>query len=394
MIKTNQLRRLYEAARRDRNEDRFFNDFEEALSSKAIRPADLSIRALFEHFVPDGRELVDSYNPRHGGGDGTDLMETANVVASSAFAKITGQITYTAVMEAYTQEAFVFTPLVRTITTQFNGEKIPGISGIGDEALTVDEGMPYPQAGVSQTYIETPVTTKRGLIVSVTKEALFFDRTGVLTDRCNRVGEALGLNKEKRVIDCVIDENVTTHRYNWRGVIIATYNDNTGTHTWDNLAASNDLVDWTDIDTAEQLFATMLDPETGEPILITPRHLVVPRQRLYAARRIINATEIMMNVGGYATSGNLSATKAANPVQNYQIVTSNQLAARQATDTTWYLGDIQKAFAYMENWPMTVVQAPANSEVEFTTDVVMRYKASERGAMATLEPRAMVKCTA
>jgi hypothetical protein len=45
----------------------------------------------------------------------------------------------------------------------------------------------------------------------------------------------------------------------------------------------------------------------------------------------------------------------------------------------------------MENWPLSVVQAPANSEVEFTQDVVLRWKASERGAAATLEPRYMQK---
>jgi hypothetical protein len=48
----------------------------------------------------------------------------------------------------------------------------------------------------------------------------------------------------------------------------------------------------------------------------------------------------------------------------------------------------------MENWPMTVTPAPSNSEIEFTQDIVARWKASERGAAATLEPRAMHKSTA
>jgi hypothetical protein len=47
----------------------------------------------------------------------------------------------------------------------------------------------------------------------------------------------------------------------------------------------------------------------------------------------------------------------------------------------------------MENWPLAVVQAPANSEVEFTHDIVLRWKASERGAAATLEPRYMARST-
>ena len=176
--------------------------------------------------------------------------------------------------------------------------------------------------------------------------------------------------------------------------MIQTYGDNSGTHNWDNLAATNGLVDWTDVDAAEQLLAAITDPETGEPIILTPRHIVVTRQLLYTARRVVNATEITVTTPGYATSGNPTDTKVANPVQNYAIVSSQLLAARMATDTSWFLGDLTRAFAYMENWPLTVVQAPANSEAEFNLDVVMRFKASERGAAATLEPRAMVKCTA
>jgi hypothetical protein len=41
----------------------------------------------------------------------------------------------------------------------------------------------------------------------------------------------------------------------------------------------------------------------------------------------------------------------------------------------------------MENWPITVVQAPVNSEAEFTHDVPFRWKASERGTAAVLDPR-------
>ena len=59
----------------------------------------------------------------------------------------------------------------------------------------------------------------------------------------------------------------------------------------------------------------------------------------------------------------------------------------------WFIGDFRKAFAYMENWPITVTQAPLGSEAEFSNDVVLRFKASERGAAAVLNPRYVVKCT-
>ena len=45
----------------------------------------------------------------------------------------------------------------------------------------------------------------------------------------------------------------------------------------------------------------------------------------------------------------------------------------------WFYGDIGEAFGYMENWPIQVIQAPANNEAEFMQDIVLRWKASKRG---------------
>ena len=383
-----QLRRLYEAAQRDRQPGKFFEDLREGLESKALRPSDFSIRQLFENFVEDGRELVDSWNPRQGGG--VSMLEASNMVDTSAFSNITGQIVYSAIMEKYMAEEFVFTKLFPTQPTQFNGEKIAGIGQLGDQAEAIAEGRPYPTAGVNEDWIETPATTKRGLIVPVTKEAVFFDRTGVILERCGDVGNWLGVNKEKRAIDCAVDENVTTHRYKWRGTVYASYQT---TSPWDNTTASNAMVDWTDIDAAEQTLAAITDPNTGEPILLTAKHITVNRELLNTARRIVNATELRTAPAGYPTNAIINETTWPNPVVGYSIVSSLLLASRMATDTTWFLGDWTKYAKYMENWPITVVQAPNNSEAEFTQDIVFRYKASERGQFAVVEPRAVTKCT-
>jgi hypothetical protein len=389
MIKTTQLRRLYEAAQRDARPQRFFDDLGSALQSRQLQLADFSLRALFEQFIPDGRELVDSWNPRHGGeGHSLQRLEESGAVTTGTFSRITGQIVYSAILDAFQAESFVFTPLVRTIPTQFNGEKIAGIARLGDEAETVAEGRPYPHAGVAEDFLETPATTKRGMIVGLTREAVFFDRTNLLVQRTAEVGNWLGVNKEKRIIDCVIDENTQAHRYRWKGTTYATYQ---GAAPWINTTATNPLVDWQSLDKAEQTMAGLVDPYTGEPILTDPRHLVVPRGLLYTARRIIGATEIRVQTPGFATTGNPTETVASNPVNGYQVVSSNLLTSRLANKGTWFIGDVTKAFAYMENWPLSVVQAPANSEVEFTHDIVLRWKASERGAAATLEPRYMAR---
>jgi hypothetical protein len=111
---------------------------------------------------------------------------------------------------------------------------------------------------------------------------------------------------------------------------------------------------------------------------------------------VFNAAEIT-----YAAAGAETATTAANPLGNYRVVES-RLAYRRiiasgeaAADAKkwWFIGDFRKAFAYMENWPITVTQSPLNSEAEFNQDIVLRFKASERGAAAVINPRYVVKST-
>ncbi|RIK82849.1 MAG: hypothetical protein DCC67_06570 [Planctomycetota bacterium] len=360
----------------------------EALKKRELAPEDFSLRDLAEALTPAGRQWVASLDPRRGG---VSVMESTEGVDVTAFLNVAGQVIYAKILDAYTQEAFVASRLVQTIPTRLDGEKIPGVTRVADEIDVVEPGMPFPHLGFGETYIETPGTAKRGFIVPVTKEAIFFDRTHLVLSRAAEVGEILGLNKEKRLLDLVIG---VTNNYKQNGVTYNTYNA-TGT-PWKNVLAANELVDWTDVDAAEQLFAEMLDPSTGEPVLVRGTTVLVMPAYRHAAHRVFNAAEITYAGGGAAT-----ATTAANPLGNYRVLES-RLAYRRivasgvaAADAKkwWFIGDFRKAFAYMENWPITVTQAPLGSEAEFASDVVLRFKASERGAAAVINPRYVVKCT-
>jgi hypothetical protein len=361
----------------------------EALGAGDLHAEDFSIRDLAEALVPDGREWVRLLDPRAGGG--VSVLEAVDGVDVTAFLNVTGQVIYAKILEGYSQEAFVASKLVQTVPTRLDGEKIPGVSRVADEIDEVGPGMPYPHLGFSEDYIETPSTAKRGFIVPVTKEAIFFDRTHLVLSRAAEVGEALGLNKEKRILDCVLG---VTNNYKANGAEYNTYYASGG--PWKNVLASNELVDWTDVDAAEQLFADILDPHTGEPVLVRGTTVLVMPAYRHAAHRVFNAAEVT-----YAASGAPSTTTYANPLGNYRVHES-RLAYRRvvasgvsAADAKkwWFVGDFRKAFAYMENWPITVTQAPLGSEAEFTNDIVLRFKASERGAAAVLNPRYVVKCT-
>ncbi len=368
--------------------DRTVQHLSESIREGHLRPEDFSIRDLAEVLVPDGRQWVRMLDPRSG--DNVSVMEAGEGVDVSAFFNVAGQVIYSKILDSYTQEAFVVSKLVQTIPTRMDGEKIPGITRVGDSVDEVGPGMPYPHLGFGEDYIETPSTSKRGFIVPVTKEAIFFDRTHLILSRASEVGEVLGLNKEKRLLDTAIG---ITNTYSFNGLTSNTYLTSGG---WINELSANELVDWVNVDSAEQLFAEMSDPHTGEPVLVHGTTVLVMPAYRHAAHRVFNAAELT-----YTSAGSETATTVANPLGNYRVEES-RLAYRRivasgeaAADAKkwWFVGDFSKAFAYMENWPITVTQAPLGSEAEFNNDIVLRFKASERGAAAVLNPRFMVKST-
>ena len=360
----------------------------EALREGHLAPEDFSIRDLAEGLIPDGHSWVRSLDPRSTGS--VHLLEAGDGVDVTAFLNVAGQVVHSKILEAYQQEAFVVSKLVDTIPTRLDGEKIPGAARVEDNIGEVHPGTPYPHLGFGEDYIETPSTTKHGFIVPVTKEAIFFDRTHLILSRAAEVGEILGLNKEKRLLDLLIG---VTNNYNANGVAYDTYQ---ASSPWANELGSNELVDWTNVDAAEQLFADMLDPNTNEPILVNPTTVLVSPAYRHAAHRVFKAAEITFTDGGSST-----ATSADNPLADYRVEVSRLMYRRilnsgeAAADAKkwWFVGDIKRAFAYMENWPITVTQSPVGSEADFNSDIVVRFKASERGAAAVLNPRYVVKNT-
>jgi hypothetical protein len=338
-----------------------------------------SVRHLFENFVEDGREAVNYLRPASMGGF-VNLQESAGVVDTSNFANIMGQITYTATLNGYNMPGLIGDQLVETIQTDFSGERIPGVGRLGDDVEVVREGEPYPNATFGEEYVDTPETIKRGVIVNVTREAVFFDRTGLILSEAGRTGARVAVNREKRILDVVLGI-ATVYRRNG-GAAQATYAaDNT---------RSNPLVDWTSLDAALQEFNEMVDPVTGEPIVMAPNTMIVPKALENAAKRIMNATMVR----AATNSGNNQTYTNGNQIDSpYNVVSSPYVQARSGSASTWWLGDFKNGFVYMQNWPLSVLQEGANTEVGFTRDVIARYRVTERGAAAVRERLCAVRNT-
>lgn len=396
MIQTRELRRKAELD----GVEATARHFSEAVEAGHLVPGDFSLRGLFEALVTNaegvmvGRDVLDECcDPR---GPQKTLAESAAVVDTSHFANVSGLLTTRQALSAYQAEDFLITGLIPTVSARRQNERLSGVSLVGNPSMVVGEGQVYPTAGLTEDYVDLPRMAKRGFIVPITKEAIFFDETAQVLRNASDLGREFGIDKENRAIDCLIDENTTAHRYRWRDATYATYQTST---PWINSKTSNSLVDWNQINALEQLFANMVDPNTGNPINVMANTLVVHPSLEATAMRILDALGVAYHAGGYVTNATVTQTNAPNPVgragsrysTKYRIVSSRFLGARLATDTHWFLCNPEKAFAYREAWPATVSQAPMDSEEEFNKDIAFRFKVSEFGAYATIDPRYTAK---
>jgi len=341
------------------------------------------------------------------------VQEAAGGVSTAAFANINKPFAYTAFLEPYSYPQNVFSQLIPSTPLPQGSTKflrMPGVTNIGREVLLVAEGDAYPVAGVSENFIETPEVAKRGAKVPVTKEAIFFDRTGQVVEQCRKVGEMMALDREYRAVNCVVDIGESNangfYRYRWGKstsglATIQTYGDNSGTHNWDNLAASNGLEDYTDLNTAWQRLMAQTDPFTGEPIYFQPKHIVVGPSLAFTLPRALNGV-VTVASGGYPTSGNPVRSEFPNPVASIvgaltPVGTNSMIFEAQNTTasaaTTWYLGDLTKAFGYLEAWAPKVDSLGAGSPDDFERDIALQFKVSEMGTYFTKEPRCVVRCT-
>lgn len=377
-----------------RGQKLFFSELRDAFESGALTPEQFSIRALFSEFIPNGHELVESFNPRNSV-NGYDVagLEAAGMVDMAAFSNINNQIYVTKVLEQWNNPELLWRDLVTVIPTTFNGERLPGISAAADEIDTVPEGDEYGRTSVNESWIDTPTIPKKGTMIDVTKEAVFHDRTGVLLLRCNTLGEAMALNWEKRVLDCVFG---ITNSYKRNGT---PYNTFLSSGAYVNVIGSNPLKDFRSIDGLMQLFEDMTDPDTGEQIVVPINTVVVPTALSMDAYRIQSAVQVRVGSGSAFTADPTDnqevQTYSQSPIKTpFKVLTSSYVKARTSSSSTWFGGDPKRAFAAMENWPMMVVPAPANNEIEFTRDVIARYKVTHKAVPTPLEPRRWGKSTA
>jgi hypothetical protein len=400
MIHAQELLRAYRA-----NPRQTLADISESLSRGregkpgGLKPEDFSLRDLAAAFIVDdhGESIGLANLERLCRGQ---LLESTGALTPSMFATITGQIVNVAFMEGYTLPEFVLSAAVPTISGTATQARLTGVSlPMKDQkVLELNPGQEYPSVGMYEEYVKTPETVKRGAILSITKEAILQDAGSQILDQARRLGELIGKQKELALTDyiigavsnCVIEKRVGDSSEQTCDLFYSSTDDSP---RYVNTQA-NAFSDWTDIDKAEELFLGITMPGTGEVPSLTQRTILIPPQLRSAVSRVLSATE--------TRSGSSNIVVAGNPVANLSVRTLtspwvySRLAASGAAEATaagtWFYGDLARAFRYYQNWGLTV-EEDRSGAVAFTHDILVRFKASEKGTPAVVEPRFWSKQT-
>lgn len=414
------LRNLYESV----GPQAFVKKIEEVVFTKRMVPTEqVSLKELAEatmgydwesRWTPGnlmlaeahGAELMWKYTAHDEGPQGRDLTEAGDAIDVSAFAHITGQLFFNRILKGWKNAVMIGEKLTQNFPTKLDGEKIPWIGHATSEGETVNPGGNYPENSFGERYVTTPATKKQGSILSLTKEAIFFDLTGQMLKGGEELGTRLGYNKEKQILRTVMGIDNT---YSLNDITANTYQTTAGAtpNTYINSQVSTPLIDWTSVQQYYTLSSQVLDPDTSNPIITKPKMILTMPARAMQARRLVAATQVRSTSPAFdgsaaANPGNVQ-TIGENPLPDqlevlvsslaYQLLTVvSGLTATQANDH-WWIGDMPESFAWMENWPFTIQQAPANNIKDFENDIMMRWKGSFRGRPAVIDPRYCFKFT-
>ena len=354
---------------------------------KKIKVEDFSILALFE-------ELVDPENKLGKSADTKTIMEA---VTASAFPTISGTVINAAIIPAY---EVAVGPASRLVTesnaTKTGREEIAGWTA----------GGPFTMRPEHTSYEEDAITEKYwscdkydfGKIISLTREAIFDDRTGELIDRARNIGEKGGLLRNK-IITKTLEIAVRSEQGEsasqaavYKGTAITASNFYNATHAAlidsaginQNLLTSTGLGTSGALNNANALSAKMLD-EVGDQMGVTFDSLIHPPDLFETAQELIYGT----------TKRSISATLDEGHLGNVWKGRFDLIELPFLSSTTaWYLGSPRKQMKWLWVWkPETKVQN-SDSESAFQAQIVLRYRFSWYGGCCHTDYRFIVKNTA
>lgn len=351
-----------------------------------INTNDVTLRQMYE-------ELVDV--PLS-----ASATQVAEAINTSAFPTFASTVLHRDIIREYEAQTQSYDSLVSEsdarLTTR---EKIGGFEAMDNEPQMREEAMAYEETSFGEKYWEVKMADF-GRMLSITRETIYEDHTSEVMRRARNIGRAAGQHKARMIVQTIECLPRTAFKESsfegaiYKGTSLSQGEMYSTDHSAidgvenDNIATSNALSDYTNIDNAMQLFSSMVD-EGGNKINIVPNVLLVPRDLAITAYNIMNTTTYM--VGGSDSTDGLQPT--LNPIRalgNFNVIDSIYLD----TSTDWYLGKFDDQLKWLNVFAPATASQGATSDLAFTNQIVARFRFSYHGGVGHSDYRHIVRNTA
>lgn len=370
---------------------------ESLLKEKKITPEDLKFNQLAEDLIPGYQDLRTA-----------DAKDLAFAVSSSQFPTISKVAINSAIMDSYDLHQEGLDVLVEDLdATRTNEEYIAGFTDPEGPEL-----RPETQSYMETNFAERDVTIKMadfGRTISVSREAIFNDRTNQLLANARSFGEKGGQHRAKMIVQTLEvyprtafkEATSAANAFIYKGTAVQYANFYNATNhtaidgrTNINLKTTNALADYTKVDAALDLFVDMKTP-AGDDLAVMPKVVVVHEKGLSLAWQIFNA-DTYWKVGGGDTTIGVQTYMGINPAgprgfrPRFLVIGTRYLSAVD----TWYIGDPAKSMKWLWVWRPSTASLAASADKVFYNNIVVSYKFSYHGGCGHTDYSYMVKSTA
>lgn len=327
------------------------------------------------------------------------MESVAGNVSSTAFQAVTGDILTSAVKEAYSTDGnYVGDQLVTVQRSTSRNERIATMQGMGG-LLEVPENHPYEETGLGERWIQAE-ETKYGRVISVTMEALLFDKSGAIQRSMAQMGVRAREKREEIIMKGVMD-SLDNSKKVWKpqGVPTTLY----ATSSYNLIGTSGaptgytsaiPLASWQDLDKVLTFRATQVKDDRVDGTQMPIVGLNGPNNVLLIPYALKNAAFYATQYTGQE-NGDATGPRYQIPVnqsvrsQVGPIVFSPYVDA--VSTTTWYYGNFKDQFLLHEILPVTTFTQGADSESAFDRDVNLRVKIRWMAGISALDNKLVTR---
>jgi len=313
------------------------------LEAKKLTPADFSLRELWEGLVVS-----------------QGLEED---VVSSAFPTISGQLISSVMIQAYDAYPKNGLSLVRVVPSRLKVSQVVGWTPLGklDRTSYVKEKEDYPELESPDEKTVKIKNKKNGGTISLTREAIFFDRTGQLLSLAAGVGQELARWQDEVILSKAAD--LDSDAYDGGAMFSASAG------IANLLTGAASALGTTSYEAARIKFRKATD-EKGKKINVMPDKpiLMHPADLEPTVMKLLNNE--FGPIGAAAQTEYNVARNGFVPFYNPYITSA----------TAWYYGDFKNSLRWEEVWPLeTYSRVGQDTEEGFKKDVISQHRASIYG---------------